>query len=437
MVNEDVIFLLDVIITGFLCLFGFVGNILCLVALCFERRKNSNIYLLSALAVFDWLMLLFMLNGVVLPGLCKYFDACKGYITFMRAIVRVVWATGCIVQTATIWMVVAVTLDRFIAVCLPLQTRKTSSTKRAKQLILGVIIFSVIFNLPRYFHFYPIATVDIEESNENEADWPVTTTQQMEAFNDSIMYINNGINNDINNEIANIENGIILHNLNTTDKQQTTFVSDNGVLHNIPSTTLESITISTQQQQIEPQRGQRDVLLFQNKWYHFVYHITLMWLVQYVIPIISLLVLNIILLRQIRHAQRKRAQLRNKQVINMQTENISVTINIIAIVTVFIICQTPDFGYTLISYSPLGVNKAFLRYMRSVCYCFLALNSSINFLLYCLFFKRFRRTIVRLFCYNNRLLKGHNAYERQVSDQFNGDTSTHSLTANTRVDTKL
>ena len=122
----------------------------------------------------------------------------------------------------------------------------------------------------------------------------------------------------------------------------------------------------------------------------------------YIVPLITLLVLNVILLRHIHIAKQNHAKLAKS---HKEQESLSVTMNVVAIVTVFIICQAPDFVFTLISYPTLGVNRPVQEYMRSLAYAFQALNSSLNFLIYSLFYKRFRRTVLKMFCHWNPYMR--------------------------------
>ena len=80
--DPKVILVLSVIITGFLCVFGFIGNILSLAALLKDKRKNSNVYLLCALTIADWFMLLFIFNGVVVIQFCKHYRY-KAYLIYL------------------------------------------------------------------------------------------------------------------------------------------------------------------------------------------------------------------------------------------------------------------------------------------------------------------------------------------------------------------
>jgi len=60
------------------------------------------------------------------------------------------WPAASITQTMTIWIVLLVTVDRYIAVCLPL-SRHLRSMRRT-QLATGVtLVLAVVYNVPLFF----------------------------------------------------------------------------------------------------------------------------------------------------------------------------------------------------------------------------------------------------------------------------------------------
>jgi hypothetical protein len=60
---------------------------------------------------------------------------------------------GAMAQTAMVWFTVILALNRFIAVCKPFQALKLCTLKRAKIQVAVVVIFSVSFNIPRFFQY--------------------------------------------------------------------------------------------------------------------------------------------------------------------------------------------------------------------------------------------------------------------------------------------
>lgn len=55
-----------------------------------------------------------------------------------------------IVHTMTVWTVLLVTVDRYIAVCRPFDS-KLRSAQRVKSMFLVVCILAVIYNVPQFF----------------------------------------------------------------------------------------------------------------------------------------------------------------------------------------------------------------------------------------------------------------------------------------------
>jgi len=75
---------------------------------------------------------------------------------------------------------------------------------------------------------------------------------------------------------------------------------------------------------------------------------------------------------------------------------------LVTVVTVFIVCQLPNLGiriaFTAGEFAPRGVvrlDMASLRYANVASNALLTLNSAINFAVYCLVGKKFRRIFLR------------------------------------------
>lgn len=54
-------------------------------------------------------------------------------------------------QTVSVWMTVAMSLHRFIGVCLPFKASTMLDTKNVKRLITTVLIASLMFNTTKFF----------------------------------------------------------------------------------------------------------------------------------------------------------------------------------------------------------------------------------------------------------------------------------------------
>jgi hypothetical protein len=161
-------YIVNVYIDGILCALGAFGNIMIIVVL---RRKSktkttattgkvlksttqqqsSNAILLQGLAVYDLCFLCYVLLYVVLrsihtysPQRLQWIDDADPYI------VAFVLPFGWTSQTATIWMMMMVTVDRYWIVSRPLTGALTCNPTAAKRMTVAVAIAAIVFNAVRW-----------------------------------------------------------------------------------------------------------------------------------------------------------------------------------------------------------------------------------------------------------------------------------------------
>ena len=132
---------IDKALVPVLCVFGIIGNILSIVVLSRDdvMRKTTR-FLLQNLAVADIGFLICSVFVISLDG-WKYIT-----IPFMLPI-------GSSFQTSTVYSVVIVTVDRYIAICHPLHSIKLSTMRNARWAVGVTWSIAIIFNIPRYFEY--------------------------------------------------------------------------------------------------------------------------------------------------------------------------------------------------------------------------------------------------------------------------------------------
>ena len=84
--------------------------------------------------------------------------------------------------------------------------------------------------------------------------------------------------------------------------------------------------------------------------------------------------------------------------------NTNVNLMMVIIITIFLICRFPDFVASIIGAGDFQVDPTAYAYYAGIGNTLLNLNSSVNFYLYCLFYKRFRKTL-------GQILKGRQSKE--------------------------
>ena len=116
---------LDVYVVSALCVAGVIGNLLSMVVLRRDRdRPNATNWLLQALAVLDTVYLLTSFIIQPLKTINDDWDPSGPRATLRRVFPYVephAWALASTAQTATVWLVLLVTADRYMAVCQPLK----------------------------------------------------------------------------------------------------------------------------------------------------------------------------------------------------------------------------------------------------------------------------------------------------------------------------
>lgn len=307
--------IVDIYIVGFLCLIGFIGNALTIAVLRRDRdKKNTTNWLLQALAFADTLYLLACVFIQTIKGIQMFTDWLPILDIALPYMEPYVWAFASIAQTITVWLVMLVTIDRYIAICKPLKTQ-LRDIQRAKLAVTSIIILAIIYNIPRF-----------------------------------------------------LERKIVFdynHCLNIT----------------IVKTTKTDLR--------------------ENNIYFLVYKTIMYFIFRAVGPLLTLLILNIRLIRALQEVRRKHRDLTKS---NKHRENI--TLVLVVVVSVFIICEIPDLVLRIIftlndSIPSMTINIWALRYYNAITNMLLTVNSSINFLIYCLIGQKFRN-ILQTMCLGQR-----------------------------------
>lgn len=165
--NENILF--NFVTYGILLnsvgIFGIFGNIISMIILSRPQMKSSINYLLIGLARCDTVLII---TSVLLFGMPSIYSATGHlFIYYYRVypvIAPVVFPIGMISQTVSVYLTLIVTLERFVAVCHPLQARSLCTCGRARLYVIIVIIFSVLYNITRFWE------VDVRECKHNLYD---------------------------------------------------------------------------------------------------------------------------------------------------------------------------------------------------------------------------------------------------------------------------
>ena len=155
-------FVIYTVIVGSLCVLGLVGNVISFTVLWRDQTKSATSFLLQSLAVADSLVLLCAVPLYAAPNVYPYTETMKDYYELYMGIMPYLWGVYLIPYTGTIMLTVLVSLNRYIAVCRPYSSARWCSSKQARRQVAYVTLFSVLYNIPRFFEYQKVEHCDAQ-----------------------------------------------------------------------------------------------------------------------------------------------------------------------------------------------------------------------------------------------------------------------------------
>jgi len=306
---------------------GLIGNTISIFILSRPQMKSSINCLLIGLATFDMILiatsiLMFAIPSIYTHSLLSGDESFLSYYyeQIFPFITPVIFPVGLISQTGSVYLTICVTLERYLAVCHPLKAKYLCTYGRAKIYVLLTAVFSVGYNLPRFW----------------EVTWSETWSPMLNR------------------------------------------------------TITEVIPTSLRLNQI----------------YIEVYINWLYLIFLYLTPITILTIFNIRIYREVRLAQSLRADLSRTQ-----ARELGLASMLLCVVMVFLLCNFPAMVVNILEhfghqYHPLTQTNNLL----------VTINSSVNFIIYCIFGHKFKRIFITLIC--GAMSRGRNTQGTYLLQNF-------------------
>ena len=136
-----------------LAVLGLLGNCLSMLVLQRPKMRSSTSYFLLSLAVYDNLILLGMLAYFCVPALVQYSPGLRDFQSIIHLTIVVGYPLSLAAQMGSIYTCVGFTVERYIAVCKPLHVANTCTKSRTIRVIILVFFWSILYNIPRIFHY--------------------------------------------------------------------------------------------------------------------------------------------------------------------------------------------------------------------------------------------------------------------------------------------
>ncbi|KAK7114892.1 pyrokinin-1 receptor-like [Littorina saxatilis] len=166
--------LLRLYVPPILLLLGTFGNIFSFLILRHKAMaRQSTHHFLAALAVMDSLVLYIGLFRKWIGDLTGFDPQtqsewlCKGIVTL-----------GYTCSNVSVWIIVAVTVERYIVVCYPLKANMVCNVTRAKRVVVCLVALFLLVNL----HFLWTSSITWQEGSNGERHSPQCSSQEGHEF---------------------------------------------------------------------------------------------------------------------------------------------------------------------------------------------------------------------------------------------------------------
>lgn len=213
----------------------------------------------------------------------------------------------------------------------------------------------------------------------------------------------------------------------TRAKKVTILILICSVIYNIPRMVeykiemMVNVTDNVTYPYIEP------TTLGKNQTFRRVYFIYLTLFIMFLIPFILLSVLNYRLIRAVKQSKMTRREFSSATSTSSSKEN-NLTVMLISVIAVFMVCQLPSIAdnilYAIVDESVLLCSTLYIKF-TTISNLMVVVNSAINFILYCLFGKKFRQVCFRTLCpkcMRTSLQYGHRKESFFSRNKFNNGT---------------
>ena len=160
-----------VCIAGTICVLGTVGNTLSIIMLhAFSQLAGCLIPLVKALAWADFLHVILYSVVLVIPDLA--YHCCGGHRVwdFTMYSYAYIWPFATMTMACDTWLIVLISVHRYIAVCYPLRSSDFSSYSRLRKQVIIVTAVAFVMEFPRFFE-YEIYDELVEGTNETRKNY--------------------------------------------------------------------------------------------------------------------------------------------------------------------------------------------------------------------------------------------------------------------------
>lgn len=186
-------FVCEVVLMIIVGVFGLIGNTMSIIMFSRLKKKQLKFHrLMILLGIFDTAYILLNIMVFVVPGISEEYKKQGYHYLFAPTVMPITQ----IALTGSVYCTIAISIERYLTVCHPFYT--ASKNWSAKRYIFPIVLFSVIYNLPRFFELRWILRGESQIINGKEVisyertfyDIELTELRMNEYYYCSILILN-------------------------------------------------------------------------------------------------------------------------------------------------------------------------------------------------------------------------------------------------------
>ena len=143
-------FIIYTVIVGTLIVIGIIGNSLTFIVFWNGQFNRATSFLFMCLSLTDSAVLLFTSVWMPLLPLEESRRYTQYFWNVYPYIVVNMLPLCLMAQTATVWVTVLITVNRFINVCVPLRASQWCTITKVKIQLAIVLLFAILYNIPKF-----------------------------------------------------------------------------------------------------------------------------------------------------------------------------------------------------------------------------------------------------------------------------------------------
>ncbi|XP_076470836.1 uncharacterized protein LOC143300792 [Babylonia areolata] len=432
-----------------LCLAGFgcVANVVAAVVLTNRKLWSPTSMLLLSLVIYDAVYLLLVLPvGATSISVNVHFSAAR--MSTLRTIVALCFPLRNMAQMGSTYTTLTVTLERFLVIFLPLRASSMWTYGKTRRAIVGVLLFSVLFNLPRCFDHIlskprasrpPSGAEDLPSVMNTSSDSPPSSVSQSGGLlgqrdrDPAYMGLVSAMGNpgtDVtrtgNANCANISTGLGLMTAVDQASLEESWDSTNQKSPSVKSSTETQPEVGASWGEEDEEGVSESVVYFYKVVYQFYLTVIFLYLIPYtLIPVLNLQL--VIALRR-RRDECRRLSVKNEHRLNwtrcrltmsskMDKEE-GLTYIVFGITLCYFICCILPAVYMVAAIASHDTTSFPAVLIFNAGETTLVVNAATDFFFYCLLGRKFRRVFMRMFCARHYIHKA-NSFSMKTTISYN------------------